>query len=89
MKPSGPLTKDEIAVFGADAVRDPVTGIPGERGRGSAYHDAMIAEQERRELAARAPAGPLRVEQCPSAAEVPPARMLDLRTIHPFPATIQ
>jgi hypothetical protein len=56
---SEPLSVMEQAVFGVDAVRHPITGIPIERGSGALpvklqarNHLAVIAQQEGRAIAA-------------------------------------
>jgi hypothetical protein len=57
--PSLELSVTEKAVFGADAVRHPITGIPIERGSGALHpklqarnHLAVIAQQEGAAVAA-------------------------------------
>jgi hypothetical protein len=87
MKPSGPLTEMEKRVFGEHAVRDPLTGIPQERGIGSAHHEAQIAEAERIEAQRRAAIA----ERTPQPQPQPPAhqRVIDPRLVHPFPDRMQ
>jgi hypothetical protein len=89
MKPSGPLTELEKQIWGVDAVRDPVTGVPVENGHGSANHEQRIAAGLRREAGCRdgTPAIPQPVPEPPPPEK--PERFLDPRTVHPFPPMTQ
>jgi hypothetical protein len=82
MKPSGPLTPAEKAVFGEDAVRGP-DGVPIERGiRWSGSSPEACAEA----------AGCSASQDEPVAAEPPSQpeqRTIDIRQIHPIPTTVQ
>jgi hypothetical protein len=88
-----PLTAAEKAVFGEDAVRDPMTGVVVENGHGSANHEQRIAAGLRREAACRGdiPATPL-PEPPPPAAEPEPAappRTIDPALVHAWPDRMQ
>jgi hypothetical protein len=93
-----PLSAAEKAVFGEDAVRDPVTGVPIENGHGSAKHEQRIAEGLRREAMCRGEAfampAPSPSEPSPSAAQQEPAappapRTIDPKLVHAWPDRIQ
>jgi hypothetical protein len=95
---TGPLSEAEKQIWGADAVRDPATGIPIERGSGSAHHAAALAATPPVDYtpAVFSPHDPLRkASPEPAAASVPhlhdasPAppeqRTVDQRLIHAWP----
>jgi hypothetical protein len=90
MKPSGPLSAAEKAVFGEHAVRDPVTGVPIEVGSGSAHHQAQIEQAAAgREAACRGDAvGAPQPTPTPPPSQ-PEQRTIDIRQIHPFPERTQ
>jgi hypothetical protein len=82
-----PLTAAEKAVFGEDAVRDPVTGAVVENGHGSVNHEQRIAAGLRREATCRGiPAAPQPAQEPPRPA---PERIIDTRAVHPYPQRIQ
>jgi hypothetical protein len=95
-----PLTGDELAVFGHDAVRLP-DGSVQERGIGSAFHRAQIKKVEEREAKCRGIIAPQ-----PQPASTPPPsddralrgdagqsnvepRTIDARLIHPIATSVQ
>jgi hypothetical protein len=83
---TGPLSEAEKQIWGADAVRDPVTGIPIERGSGSAHHAAALAATPPADYtpAVFSPHDPLRKANSePAAASVP--RLHDASPAPPAP----
>jgi hypothetical protein len=100
-KPTDPLTEMEKRVFGEHAVRHPVTGEVLEDGSGSARHEERVGLAAARDVAAREiPAGAsletalncladLSAPIAPPPAAPGPERLLDLRTVHPFPDRMQ
>jgi hypothetical protein len=98
-KPTDPLTPAEIAVFGASATRDPISGEVCEVGIGSRAHLERIAAVLRREAMCRgetpatpqlAPTPPPSDDRAlPGDAEQPEPRTTDARLIHPIATSVQ
>jgi hypothetical protein len=79
-----PLTEMEKRVFGVDAVRL-ADGSIQERGFGSAFNEARIADAARIEAARRGSPAAAPPQPTPPA----PERAIDSRVVHPYPDRVQ
>lgn len=92
MKLTGPLSEAEKQIWGADAVRDPVTGVPTEMGSGSAHHATKLAATPPADYTPMirspfdpnaAPVPDAATQSTPAAPTVP--RTIDPRHVHSWP----